>query len=154
MRSCSLSVLVEQAAEEVAPVDSGWPSLADEGQAGRWTRRFQPERSVWTMSVVVLDVDPEDLLQVAVGFAVTPARWTLGGSCSIKNNTYSRRSHTVSAVKKSQARTPVACWRRNARQVIAVRRGAGSNPCRRSVVRIAVAETCMPSRRSSPLMRW
>src|SRR6266511_5014357 len=65
MRSCSLSVLVEQAAEEVAPVDSGWPSLADEGQAGRWTRRFQPERSVWTMSVVVLDVDPEDLLQVA-----------------------------------------------------------------------------------------
>jgi hypothetical protein len=44
----------------------------------------------------------------------------------------------VSTVKKSQATIP-ACWRRNARHVVVVRRGAGSNPGRRSVVRIAVA---------------
>jgi len=30
--------------------------------------------------------------------------------------TYSRRSHAVSTVKKSQARIPAACWRRNDRQ--------------------------------------
>ena len=34
------------------------------------------------------------------------------------------------------------------------RRGAGSSPWRRSVVRIAVAETRTPSCSSSPLMRW
>jgi hypothetical protein len=34
------------------------------------------------------------------------------------------------------------------------RRGAGSGPWRRSVVRIAVAEIRTPSRSSSPLMRW
>jgi putative transposase len=34
---------------------------------------------------------------------------------------------------------------RNARQVLLARRGAGSSPWRRSVVRIAVAEVCMPS---------
>ena len=38
--------------------------------------------------------------------------------------------------------------------VVAARRGAGSRPWRRSVVRIAVAETRIPSRCSSPLMRW
>jgi hypothetical protein len=48
----------------------------------------------------------------------------------------------------------VACWRRNARQVVTVGRGVGSSPWRRSVVRIAVAETRRPSRSSSPWMRW
>jgi hypothetical protein len=38
----------------------------------------------------------------------------LAVSSSMKNNTYSRRSQTVSTVKKSQARIPAACWRRNA----------------------------------------
>jgi hypothetical protein len=33
----------------------------------------------------------------------------------MKNSTYSRRSQIVSTVKKSQARMPAACWRRNAR---------------------------------------
>jgi hypothetical protein len=37
-----------------------------------------------------------------------------------------------------------------ARQVLLARRGAGSSPCRRSVVRIAVAETYTPSRCGSP----
>jgi hypothetical protein len=60
----------------------------------------------------------------------------------------------VSTVKKSQATIPAACWRRNARHDVAVRRGAGSSRWRRSVVRIAVAETCTPSRSSSPWMRW
>ena len=56
----------------------------------------------------------------------------------------------MSAVKKSQATIPAACWHRNAFQVVVARRGAGSSLWRRSVVRIAVAETCTPSRCSSP----
>jgi hypothetical protein len=63
----------------------------------------------------------------------------------MKNSTYNRRSQTVSTVKKAQATIPAACWRRNACQVLLARRGAGSSPWRRSVVRIAVAEVCTPS---------
>lgn len=44
----------------------------------------------------------------------------------MKNSTYSRRNDTVSTVVKSHATIPAACWRRNARQVLVVRRGAGS----------------------------
>jgi hypothetical protein len=65
--------------------------------------------------------------QAPFGLAVTPARWTRRVSSSMKNSTYSRRSHTVSAVKKSQATISAAWWRRNARQVVVVRRGAGSS---------------------------
>jgi hypothetical protein len=61
----------------------------------------------------------------------------------MKHSTYSRRQ-MVSTVKKSQATILAACWRRNARQVVVVRRGAGSSPCRPSVVRMVVAETLMP----------
>jgi hypothetical protein len=64
MRSCSSSVLVKQATEEIASAHSGLLSLADQGQPGGWTRRFQPKRSMCTMSVVVLDIDLEGLLQV------------------------------------------------------------------------------------------
>ena len=64
MRSCSSSVLVEQATKEVASAHPGSPSLADQGQTGGWLRWFEPKRSVWAMSVVVLDIDPEDLFQV------------------------------------------------------------------------------------------
>ena len=39
-------------------------SLADGDQSGGWVRRFQPQRPVRTMPVVVLDVNPERLLQV------------------------------------------------------------------------------------------
>jgi hypothetical protein len=52
------------------------------------------------------------------------------------------------------ATIPAACRRRNTRQVVAIRRGAGSSPWRRSVVRTAVAETQIRRRCSSPLMRW
>jgi hypothetical protein len=71
----------------------------------------------------------------------------------MKNSTYSRRNDTVSTVKKSHATIPAAWWRRNARQVVAVRRGTGFRPWRRSVVQTAVADTCTSSRRSSPLIR-
>jgi hypothetical protein len=60
----------------------------------------------------------------------------------------------VSTVKKSRALIPAVCWRRNARQVVAARRGAGSSPWRRSVVRITVAERRTPSWSNSPWMRW
>jgi drug/metabolite transporter (DMT)-like permease len=46
----------------------------------------------------------------------------------MKNGTYSRRSQTVSTVKKSQAMIPAACWRRNARQVPFALGGAGALP--------------------------
>jgi hypothetical protein len=55
---------VKQATKEVASAHPGSPSLADQGQTDRWTRQFQPKRSVWTMSVVVLDIHPENLLQM------------------------------------------------------------------------------------------
>jgi hypothetical protein len=92
--------------------------------------------------------------QPPLGLAVTSARCTQRVSSSMKNSTYSRHSKTVSTVKTSQATIPAAWWRRNARQVVAVRRGAGSSPWRRSVARIAVAEKRTPSRWSSPLIRW
>jgi hypothetical protein len=44
------------------------------------------------------------------------------------NSTYSRRSQTVSTVKKSHATIPAACWQRNARQVVAARRSARVEP--------------------------
>jgi hypothetical protein len=191
MRSCSSPVLVKQATKEVASAPPGSPSLADQGHSGGWTRRFQPKRSVWSVPVVVLDIDPEGLLQVTTaddqqpvealgahrpdpalrmsvrvggphrrqehlgalgaeqiieraaelrvavaqhkaqpsssfaechqqvracwvtqapfGWAVTPARWTRRVANSMKNSTYSRCSHTVSTVKKSQATISAAC---------------------------------------------
>jgi hypothetical protein len=72
----------------------------------------------------------------------------------MKNSTYNRRSHTVSTVKKSHATMPAACWCRNAGQEVAIRRGAGSSPWRRRVMRIAVAETRTPRWSSPPWMRW
>jgi hypothetical protein len=46
----------------------------------------------------------------------------------MKDSTYSRRSEMVSTVKKSQATISAACWCRNAREVVVVRRGTGSSP--------------------------
>ena len=65
MRSCSSSVLVHESVEQVAPVDLGRRILASEGRFDSWIRRLQPERPVWAMGVVVLDVDPQHLLEVA-----------------------------------------------------------------------------------------
>jgi hypothetical protein len=55
---------VKQTTKEVASAHPGSPSLANQGQTGGWTRRFEPKCSVWAMLVVVLDIPPEDLLQV------------------------------------------------------------------------------------------
>jgi hypothetical protein len=63
----------------------------------------------------------------AVALAVTPAR-SRRVSSSMKNSTYSRCSQIVSTVKQSQATIPAACWRRNARHVVIVRRGRRSSP--------------------------
>jgi hypothetical protein len=41
-------------------------SFAGDGQSGGWVRRFQPQRPVRPMPVVVLDVNPE-----RVGYANT-----------------------------------------------------------------------------------
>jgi hypothetical protein len=41
MRSCSLSVLVQETAEQVASVDSGWRVAADEGHSSGWIRRLK-----------------------------------------------------------------------------------------------------------------
>ena len=65
MRSCSSSVLVHESAEQVAPVDLGRRIFATEGRFDSWIRRLQPERPVWAMGVVVLDIDPQHLLEVA-----------------------------------------------------------------------------------------
>jgi hypothetical protein len=64
------------------------------------------------------------------------------------NSTYMRWKKTVSTVKKSQARIPAACWRRNDRQLVAVRRGAGSRPWARSTRLIELADTRTPRRNS------
>jgi hypothetical protein len=42
-----------------------WLAVADDTQAGGWIRRFQSERPVGTVVVVVGDVDAEHLLQVS-----------------------------------------------------------------------------------------
>jgi hypothetical protein len=41
-----------------------------------------------------------------LGLVVTPARWTRRVSSSMKNNTYSRRNHTVSTVKQVAGEDP------------------------------------------------
>ena len=89
-----------------------------------------------------------------VGWAVTPAKCTRRLPSSMTNSTYSRRSQTVSTVKKSQARMPVACRRRNDRKLVGARRGAGSMPWARSTLRIELAEIWQPRRSSSPRIRW
>lgn len=87
------------------------------------------------------------------GRLVAPATWTHLVWTSMTKNTYSVRSHAVSTVKKSAARTPLAWPRRNSLHVGPDRRGAGPRPWRRRSVRMAVAETLTPSLASSPLIR-
>jgi hypothetical protein len=64
IRSCSSPVLVEEPAEQVTSLYPGLATLVDEVQTNGWTWRLQPERpmrSMRSMRVVVLDVDPEHL---------------------------------------------------------------------------------------------
>jgi hypothetical protein len=56
---------MHEPAEQVASVDLGRRIFAGEGLFDGWLRRLQPERPVSTVGVVVLDVDPKDLLEVA-----------------------------------------------------------------------------------------
>jgi hypothetical protein len=56
-------------------------------------------------------------------------------------------------VKKSHATMLEACWAKNCRHVVPPRRGAGPKPRRASSFLIAVADTLIPSFRSSPWMR-
>ncbi|HEV8651792.1 MAG TPA: hypothetical protein VG276_20935 [Actinomycetes bacterium] len=65
MRSCSSSVVfVEEPAEQVAAVHSAPVIPARDGEPGARVWRLQHERAVGTVAVVMLDVDPKDLLQV------------------------------------------------------------------------------------------
>src|SRR6266545_1398106 len=79
------------------------------------------------------------------GFLVTPRTCTLRDPSSMPNSTYMVRSQTGSTVKKSNARMPRAWARRNSLHDGLLRRGAGPRPSRRRTVRIAVADTRIPS---------
>ena len=59
-----LAVFVEQTAEQIASTNLARLILADNRQPSRSVRCLKPERSMRTMPVVVLDIDPQDLLQV------------------------------------------------------------------------------------------
>jgi hypothetical protein len=74
MRSCSSLVLVKHSTKEVASAHPGSARLADQGRTGGGIGRFQPTRSVWTVLVVVLDIDPEDLLEVTAADDQQPVK--------------------------------------------------------------------------------
>jgi len=76
-----------------------------------------------------------------------------GGDLSTANSTYRRLSRTVSTVKKSTARTLLAWARRNCREEIAERVGAGSTPARCRMGQTVLAPILKPRRDSSPWMR-
>ncbi len=63
MRSRSSPVLVEQAAKQVASAHLALPILGGI-QFGGWIRRFQAQRPVRAVLVVVLDVGAQDLCQM------------------------------------------------------------------------------------------
>ena len=56
---------MEQTAEQVTSEHSTFLTLTDGGQSVGSVRRLKPERPVRTVPVVMLDVDPKDLLQMA-----------------------------------------------------------------------------------------
>jgi hypothetical protein len=58
-------VFVEEPAEQVASLHLAWLAVADDPQIGGWSRRLQSARPLRPMGVVVLDVDPQDLLEAA-----------------------------------------------------------------------------------------
>jgi hypothetical protein len=65
IRSYGVGIPLEQPAEQVAAVHLGWMISADGGQPSGSVRCLKSEGAVWTMPVVVLGVDPQDLLKVA-----------------------------------------------------------------------------------------
>jgi hypothetical protein len=56
---------VEESTEQVASTHGASVILAEVSQPAGWVWWLQPERPVGTVHVVMLDVDPQDLLQVA-----------------------------------------------------------------------------------------
>jgi hypothetical protein len=56
---------MKETAKQVTPTHPASLIPTHDGQPGRSLRRFEPQRPVRTVLVVVLDVDSQDLLQVA-----------------------------------------------------------------------------------------
>jgi hypothetical protein len=56
---------VEQATEQVSSIHAAPTVLADDRRSGGWVQRLELQPPVCPVPVVVLDVDPEDLLQGA-----------------------------------------------------------------------------------------
>jgi hypothetical protein len=56
---------MQETAEQVTSAHLTSFILTDDGQSGGSVRRLKPERPVRTVPVVVLDVDPQDLLHMA-----------------------------------------------------------------------------------------
>ena len=56
---------MQETAEQVTSAHLTSFILTDDGQSGGSVRRLKPERPVGTVAVVMLDVDPQDLLEMA-----------------------------------------------------------------------------------------
>jgi len=65
---------MEKATEPIAAVHLGSSVVADEGQRGGWIWRVKLERPMRAVPVVVLDVNPKDLLEVASADEQQPAQ--------------------------------------------------------------------------------
>jgi len=57
---------MEETAEPITAANLTSLAIADDVRTGGWIRRLQPERPVRTMTVVVVDIDPKDLLPGAL----------------------------------------------------------------------------------------
>lgn len=64
-----------------------------------------------------------------------------------------RVSQMVSTVRKSRASIVAACWRRNCRQLVPSRSGAGGSRWWIRIARTELGEIAIPSPRSSPTIR-
>jgi hypothetical protein len=69
-----LAGIVEQTAEQIASTNLARLILPDNRQPSRSVRCLKPERPMRTMPVVVLDIDPQDLRQVASSDDQEPVR--------------------------------------------------------------------------------
>ncbi len=156
MRSCSSPVLVEQTTEKVSSAYCAGPILADDNRLGAWVGRLQAQCPVRAVPVVVLDVDAQDLFQmISPDQEPVQALGADRGDPALRVGVRRGCLHwCVRRILVPSARNTSSKPRQNTFQVVLARRGAGSSPWRRSVVRIAVADAWMPSRSSSPWMRW
>ena len=74
MCSCRSLILMKRSTKEVPSAHAASPSLAHQGRTRRGIGRFQPKRSVWTVLVVVPDVDPQDLLKMTAADDQQPVK--------------------------------------------------------------------------------